>query len=492
MQKRVWAVLFVFLTFAPAAAMADPTTIGVQLGATRAVHREEDGGVSALAPVPILTASHRSGCIEISAEGLPPVGPVGFTNNGLGMKDITLSYADAVARYWNPSHTVALGIGETLYNQRTDFLERFRGGQQALIDRSRVAGTRYELVVRRALRTRDAAQVSIAVNPAMHGRYTQTQMPQGAPGWGFTTPPIWEHASQVDADARFTHAFGAYAISYGVRYLNYNAAFDSLWQPQFADANALVMPYVALTRTFGEAPNAPNKAAPACARPRIPIIVRAFLGGEVFTGAHQDADGSVRGAAVASLPLYALRAAYKQYELLLEGVPAVGPIRGRSRFARAPYDVKAGYGAGVLRYWLPKGGIGLGIGDSLYVSQRHVFGHVHVAERAAGLRYEILDRMQISRGTQMQIAAAISPSMHQRGTFWVDDARAFGARPGFGTGSLVDASVQFETLHGSRHSWVYGVRYLNYAGGTYYRYDGLKDRTGIIGGFAAWGFRIGR
>jgi hypothetical protein len=252
------------------------------------------------------------------------------------------------------------------------------------------------------------------------------------------------------------------------------------------------MPYVALTRTFGGAPNAASESAPACARARTPIIVRGFLGGEVFTGGHQDTDGAVRGAAVAAIPLYALRAGYKRYELLLEDVPAPGPIGGKSRFAGTSYEVKAGYGAGVLRYWLPAGGIGFGIGDSLYVSQRHVFGHVHVAERAAGLRYEILDRTQISRGTQMQIAAAISPSMHQRSTFWIDNAHALGARPAYGTGSLVDASVQFETRHGSRHSWVYGLRYINYAGGTYYRYDSLKDRTGIIGGFAAWGFTIGR
>lgn len=494
MQKRVWAVLFCLALYAPLPALADTTSIGVQLGATHAIHRETNGTATAPAVlVPILNLSHRSVCIEVSAEGLPPVGPASFGNNGIGMKDITLSYADAIARYWNPSHTIALGIGETLYNQQTDFLEQYSAlDRHTLIDRSRVAGARYELSLRKALTANSSAGITVAVNPAMHGRFTQTQIPSGT-GSAITSPPIWEHASQVDADARFTHKFGDYAISYGVRYLNYNASFDSNWllQPQFADANALVMPYVAIARMFGATSNAERPASPTCARPRVPIIARAFVGGEFFTGVHQDTDGEVRQTAVASIPLYALRGSYKQYELLFEDVPAPGPIAGKpASFLRSKYDVKAGYGAGVLRYWLPAGGVGFGIGDSLYVSERHYLTHVHIAERAVGLRYEMLDRVHLGRGTQMELAVALSPSMHQRTGFWLDNLHLSGQTSAFGTGSLVDASLQFETMHGPRHSWVYGVRYMNYAGGKYSRFDGLKDRTGVIGAFAAWGFPL--
>jgi hypothetical protein len=493
-QNRVWAVLLIFALAAPEAALADTTSIGVQAGATHAIHRETNGSATAPAvPVPILKASHLTGCFEVAAEGLPPVGPVSFGNNGIGMKDITLSYADAVARYWNPSHTIALGIGETLYNQQTDFLEQVSASdERTLIDRSRVAGARYELTLRKPLTAANSAQISVALNPAMHGRFTQTQVPSGNAGV-LTTPPIWEHASQVDADARFTHQFGNYALSYGVRYLNYNASFDSNWflQAQFADANALVMPYVALVRSFGASQNGPSADAPSCARPHVPIIVRGFVGGELFTGAHQDVDGQVRNTAVASIPLYALRGRYKQYELLFEDVPAPGPIAGKpAPFLNSKYDVKAGYGAGELRYWLPAGGVGFAVGDSLYVSERRFAEHIHVAERAVGLRYEMLERTQLGHGTQMELAVAISPSMHQRSGFWFDNIHSSGENLGFGTGSLVDASLQFETQHGTRHSWVYGLRYMNYAGGKYYRYDGMKDRTGVIGAFAAWGFPL--
>jgi hypothetical protein len=493
--KRVWVFLVALSLLAPPPAAADTSSVGIQLGTTHATHRETGGSATAPAiPVPILTASTRSGCLEFSAEGFPPVGPVSFGNNGLGLKDITLSYADAGATYWNPSHTIALGVGETLYNQRTDFLEQVApGDQRTLVDRSRVAGARYELTLRKPLRTNDYAQIRFAVNPAMHGRFTQMEVPLAAPGRIVAIGPVWEHASQVDADARVTHEFGAYAISYGVRYLNYNASFDSWLSPQFADANAIVMPYLALVRTFGQAPNAANTDTHACARPRVPIVVRGFVGGELFTGAHQDSYGAVRDTAVASIPLYALRGRYRQYELLLEDVPVPGPISGKPvPFSGSAYTVKAGYGAGVLRYWLRAGGTGFGVGDSLYVSQQHVSHHERIAERAAGLRYEVLQRVALVGGTQMQVALAISPSMHQRSTFWFDDFRGAGFSPSFGVGSLVDASLQFETDHGPRHSWVYGLRYINYAGGAYRRYDRMKDRTGVIGAFAAWGLPLSR
>lgn len=492
MQKRVWALFLVFVMFAPAAAMADPTSFGVELGGTHGTHRERGGSATApLVPVPIVTASHGFGCLEIAAEGLPPIGPVAFGNNGLGMKDITLSYADALMRYWNPSHTLAVGLGETLYNQRTDFLIANR----TIVDRSRVAGTRYELTARKSLGARDFVQARIGVDPAMHGRFTESGVFSGGRGpVGYMTAPLWEHAAQVDADARFTHAFGRYALSYGVRYLNYTAAFDGPFQPrpQFADANSLIMPYVAVVRTWdgpgeGAAPTRSN----ACVRPRIPVNVQAFVGGEVFTGAHQDARGSIRETAVASIPLYAVRARYKHYELMFQDVPAVGPIRGVYRVPGISYDVKAGYGAVALRYWPGAGGFGFGVGDSLYVSQSRIRTHTHIALRAAGLRYELLRQFVLNRQSRMLLSLALSPSMHQRSSLWLDGVDTM-SRPAFGTGSLVDAAVQIETAHGARHAWVYGVRYLNYAGGDHFRFDGVKERTGVLAGFGAWGFTIGR
>lgn len=494
MKRRVWAVLVLLVVFAPTWALADTTSVGVQLGATDGTHREPGGTATApLVPTPILSISHESGCFEGSAEGLPPIGPISISTNGLGMKDITLTYADAVLRYWNPSHTLAIGVGDTLYNQRTDFLAFVSSaGQRTIVDRSRVTGTRYELTARKPLAKNNFAQVRIAVNPAMHGRFTQTDVMSAQLGPTYTTQPIWERASQIDADARVTHEFGEYAVSYGVRYLNYNAGFEGWSAPVFADANSLVMPYVALVRTFGGAQKIlANGPAPACVRPHVPLHVQAFVGGDLFTGVHQDYVGSVRHTVVAALPLYALRASHNRYELQLEDVPAIGPVRGAPQRGVRAYSVKAGYGDAMLRYWLPAGGVGFGIGDALYVSQERFGSHTNQAVRAAGLRYEMLRRMSLGRSTQMIVALAIAPSMHQRSTYWFDNLHGPGGF-GFGVGSLVDARLQFETAYGPRHRWVYGVRYLNYAGGRYFRFDPLEDRSGIIAGFAAWGFPVGR
>lgn len=493
MQNRVWAFLLVLAMFAPTAAMADPTSFGVELAGTHGTHRERDGSATApLVPAPVLTASHGFGCFELAAEGLPPVGPISFGNNGLGMKDITLTYADAVMRYWNSPHTIAVGIGDTLYNQRTDFLIATPIGARTIVDNSRVAGARYELTARKSFGIRDFLQARIGVDPAMHGRFTQSGYSTGPDPVNYTSPPLWEHASQVDADAGFTHAVGQYAVSYGVRYLNYSAAFDTWFGRPFADANSLVMPYVALVRTWdGPRENTAPSPAHACARPRIPVNVQAFIGGELFTGTHQDAQGAVRDTAVASLPLYAVRARYKRYELLFQDVPAAGPIRGVARVPRIPYDVKAGYGAVALRYWPGSGRFGFGIGDSLYVSQLRLRTHEHIAIRAAGLRYEVMRQFVLNRQNRMLLDLAVSPSMHQRSSAWLDGLNG-ASFPVFGTGSLVDAALLFETARGAGHTWVYGVRYLNYAGGNHYRTDWLKERTGVLAGFAAWGFTVGR
>lgn len=256
MQRGVWAFLFVLALMAPAYARADETTFGLALTGTHGTHRESQGEAKApLIPAPVLAISHRFKRFEIVAEGLPPIGTIRVANNGLGMQSIALTYGDATLRYWNKRQTFAVGFGETLYNQRTTFLE-FQDSffRDNVINNSRIAGTRYEIVGRAVLAGRNFLQAQLALNPAMHGRYIvanqDTNFTRGRT-FTFTARPEWERASQVDADLRFVHPFGQFALSYGVRYLNYQAVFTRRpWAP-FADANSFVMPYVALQRTWG-------------------------------------------------------------------------------------------------------------------------------------------------------------------------------------------------------------------------------------------------
>jgi hypothetical protein len=253
-HRRVWFFCVLLALMLPAVASAGETTIGIALTGTHGTHRESGGVAQApLIPAPVLAISHRVHRFELTAEGLPPLGPIGVANNGLGMRDISLTYADATLRYWNASGTLAFGAGQTLYNQRTRFVA-FQDAYEQLndVNRSRISGMRYEVVGRVPLGRGDFMEAQFAVNPRLHGRYTvmrQRVIKATGQSFGFTSPPQGEAASQVDIGLRFVHGFAPFAVSYGVRYLNYTAAFTRPGSP-FADSNSLVMPFVALERHF--------------------------------------------------------------------------------------------------------------------------------------------------------------------------------------------------------------------------------------------------
>ncbi|HKU68426.1 MAG TPA: hypothetical protein VJP85_11675, partial [Candidatus Baltobacteraceae bacterium] len=235
MHKRVCIFALAAALSAVGSARAQ-TVVGVALTGTHGTHREASGSASApFVPAPILGISHRFKQFELRAEGLPPIGPIGVANNGLGMKDVALTYADATLRYWNARGTFALGVGETLYDQRT----RVLAAQDAFItetdtEMSRVVGTRYELAGHIRLNARDYVELLAGANPSMHGRFSFVEQTAFANGivFRFTSRPEWETATQVDAGVRLVHAFGPYAVSYGLRYLNYTASYSERpWAP---------------------------------------------------------------------------------------------------------------------------------------------------------------------------------------------------------------------------------------------------------------------
>ena len=217
--------------------------------------------------------------------------------------------------------------------------------------------------------------------------------------------------------------------------------------------------------------------------------VQVFLGTAAFTGKEQTSHGSIGNAAVAAFPMYAVRARHNQFELLFENVPPIGPIPNNA--SDGVYRVKVGYSDATLRYFFHGGRFALGIGDSLYVQENLNVSQLHHTDRAVGTRYEVLDIIPLTRKMQLTADLALSPSMHQRAGGWIDGFY-IPIRPAFGTGSLVDASLQLEVPRGAGHSWIYGVRYLNFAAGNHRPfYDGLTDRTGVVAAFAAWGFSLG-
>lgn len=497
MKRRVWVTILLAALLGPQPVRADQTSIGVQLTGTHGTHRESDGtAVAPLIPVPIVTASQRFGCVELAAEGLPPMGPIHIANNPIGMQDISLTYLDTAVRYWNRTGTLAVGVGESLYNQRTNFaraLDATHFGTE--LDSSRVAGTRYEITGRLPLHGGKELLATLGVDPSMHGRYSYvTHVHSNAQDVTFSSPSSWERASQVDANARFRDRIGDYAISYGVRYLNYVASYTQWPAPRFADANSLLMPYVGVQRFFGnEQSHVRAYNATTCVSRKWLPHVEAFVGAQIGTASHRAGllrpnDGGI------TTPVFALRARRDRYELFAQGTPAVHAFSGTLRAAspQVTYSVAVGYATAGARYWLPSGKAGFGVGDALYDSRSSLSDGVQLAVRAAGLRYEALRTFALPSGAEVMLDAGVAPRMHERSTNWINGLNS-SPYPSFGTGSLVDASATFETGERAGHRWMYGVRYLNYAGGSGKPrpFDFLKERAGLFTAFAAWGFTVG-
>ncbi len=237
---------------APQAVRADDgTTAGLSIVVVHGQHAEQGGTATApLIPAPLIQASHRSGRFEIVAEGIPPLRSFPVGNNGLGLQNIALSYLSGSLRYWNKAGTFAAGIGETLYNQRTEYLGYvspvFTEGQY---DKSRVAGSLYEIVNRLPLRGGSVLETWLAYNPALHGHMTWTNFQTDRNGtFDQELLPDWERGSQIQAQVEIERPAGPFTVSYGVRYLNYQANFNGGF---FADRNTFVMPFVGFTRRLG-------------------------------------------------------------------------------------------------------------------------------------------------------------------------------------------------------------------------------------------------
>jgi hypothetical protein len=250
---RVWAAIWLtsVVAIVPCAAYADQTTAGISIIVVHGQHVEQNGIANApLVPAPVLELSRRSRSLEVSAEGIPPLRSYAVGSNALGIRSIGLSYFQSSIRYWNKAGTFAAGVGETLYNQRTDYViyssSQLVTGQY---DASRVVGARYEIVGRKPLGTQSGVELSLSVNPSLHGRMGWTDYQTFAGRLAtLQLPPEWERGSQVQLVAQVDRRAGAFGLRYGIRYLNYIARFDD---GTLADRNTFIMPFFGVTRAFG-------------------------------------------------------------------------------------------------------------------------------------------------------------------------------------------------------------------------------------------------
>ena len=245
------ACLLVAVAQAPAFADTGQTSAGLDVIFVHGQHAERTGSVETpLVPAPILRVSHRTGRVELIVEAIPPLGTYPIHDNVLGMQDIALSYGEGDLRYWNRSGRFALGIGETLYNQRTHYVN-FSSPQLTLgeYDASRVTGAQYEAVERVPIRPNDVLEATLQINPSLHGRLTWTEYSTSASGThSFDIGPGWESGSQAEAALQLEHRTGPWVFRYGLRYLNYVAHFND---GVLADRNTFLMPFVGASRNLG-------------------------------------------------------------------------------------------------------------------------------------------------------------------------------------------------------------------------------------------------
>lgn len=257
-------------------ARAAQVAVGITSAFTFGTHEERQGRDAVpLLPIPLITLRVPLRRFEFVAEGVPPLGPIPYRSAYDGTSQSTLlSYAHAALRYRLDRH-FSIGIGETLYNQRTTYVQTqvFHGyvytpGQDKVpltltqtrtqVDASRVPGMRFELRGQWQIGKAQWIAGEVAVTPAMHAvvRATNrfessivTAAPIPAPKPFSYTFPAPETGSEVDASLTSGRRFGSYTLLFGVRYLNYIAHFNATGT--LADRNTLVLPFVGFERTFG-------------------------------------------------------------------------------------------------------------------------------------------------------------------------------------------------------------------------------------------------
>ncbi|MDQ2873057.1 MAG: hypothetical protein M3R35_08025 [Candidatus Eremiobacteraeota bacterium] len=246
----------VFCALVPLAAPADTPSIGLTLNGLFGNYNTGRGATNVpLLPIPIVRVRVPVKRFELFAEGLPPIGPLSYSDGRGGSQATRVSYGVAEARYSFDEERYTVGVGESLLNQVTYFR---RPGP--IEQSSRVAGFRMSARVRLSSGLRDRTDLTVAASPRMHAVQRTAVYPisnvclpfvppsQCRPQvFGFNDP---EDASLIDASLARTHALGSLNISYGVRYMNYVAHYPLPGNPQ-ADHERFVMPFVGLDSSLG-------------------------------------------------------------------------------------------------------------------------------------------------------------------------------------------------------------------------------------------------
>ena len=211
-KRRILAALAVFLT---TAATSPYSYVGVQGLALVGVHRDVAGsqygvGAGALFELHVggpRFAVHLEGIPVVSIPGTRPSAAYGQATPALGIFNGDAEYAiDRGGQIW-------LGLGETVYNQRTPL------PAQAQEVSSRLAGARYTLRLHHAFGHAHFLEAFVGTAPYLTGSDVYTYL-DGSPD---TIKP--ERASEVDASVEFGFIRNRSQWLFGLRTLNFTAMY---------------------------------------------------------------------------------------------------------------------------------------------------------------------------------------------------------------------------------------------------------------------------
>lgn len=191
-------------------------------------------------PVPLIEGDAHLDNVELTAYGLPPTVAIPYQDAIQGQTALRLTLLDATLRVWEPSHHLAIGAGEMVYNQTTHYASADGGnlsGTGGERQYSRIAGAHYELAGRIPLFA-GSLEASLRYAPVLYGTQVTT--------YDDNSPSRFdpEKAEQIDGMLRYTRPAGRHGtLAIGVRYVNFTAAYNVPGHP-LSDRNAALLPSV--------------------------------------------------------------------------------------------------------------------------------------------------------------------------------------------------------------------------------------------------------
>jgi hypothetical protein len=445
-------VIIAMVLYAACAALAraDTTTIGITLNGTTGAHVEPNQAEAVpFLPLPMFELEHVHKNLRLRLEAVPPIGPVPLAQNSSlfgDNQDPRVSFLNGEVLYAPPDVPYAFGLGETVINQRTLY------PPSSIAQSSRVVGLRLLANATLYENGPERAEASVAVNPSLQG----LQQTSGA-----SLMPLAEYGSLFDASLRWTVSHDRYDFVYGVRYLNYTAAYRI--DNSLADRNHLFMPFVGIDWPLEKRKHASVRTHSA-AHPQTgaPAPAANWTFGVGFLGTNGARTTSVSFAPTILpfnlVPVFSVAHTVKRYELSGEFV--------------APNEHSDPYGASQT-WWsyinvdalahLGNSRLALGVGDTIVnLAPAPVSSFVSQHTRAEGLHLTVRTTLVENLHGALIADALITPYSHvlnQETTAFAPPAlpRVFTTTD---HGARIEASLHHLCSVGN-YRLDYGLRYVN-------------------------------